>query len=56
MTPWSIFKSIVSDSRNLWTCHPNNFVPDLHYLNFLGDGFTVFLKSSLHLLQKVKIL
>ena len=44
MTPWSIFKNIVSeDSRVIfWTCHPNNFVPDLHFLNFLGDGFKKF--------------
>ena len=44
MTPWSIFKNIVSeDSRVIfWTCHPNNFIPDLHFLNFLGDGFKKF--------------
>ena len=44
MTPWSIFRNIVSeDSRVIfWTCHPNNFIPDLHYLNFLGDGFKKF--------------
>ena len=55
MTPWSIFKNIVSeDSRVIfWTCHPNNFVPDLHYLNFLGDGFKkFFLKVFLYTYYK----
>ena len=55
MTPWSIFKNIVSeDSRVIfWTCHPNNFIPDLHFLNFLGDGFKkFFLKVFLYTYYK----
>ena len=50
MTPWSIFNNIISENARVifWTCHPNNFIPDLSFLNFFGDrAKKLFLKTFL---------
>ena len=50
MTPWSIFKNIASENARaiFWTCHPNNFIPDLSFLNIFGDRVKkLFLKTFL---------
>ena len=50
MTPWSIFNNIFSENARVifWTCHPNNFIPDLSFLNFFGDrAKKLFLKTFL---------
>tara|TARA_B100002019_G_scaffold271787_1_gene266494 strand:+ start:2251 stop:3459 length:1209 start_codon:yes stop_codon:yes gene_type:complete len=51
MTPWTIYKNIKLDNAKVvfWTCHPNNFIPNLSFLNSFGDKFKkIFLKLFLY--------